>query len=302
MEMAKRFGGLKKISKRLSDYKFRRLEEIDFSFSEEELFDRSMEKTPSLLFLGYYSREGIELALQKYGVYERFRELGFGNLQLVMDTRDPYRQRLAIYSVIEGLNARLLLSEIVVRRKFVKFAPPFSSPVAGQSYEMLFIEWLCMQDPRKKFTLERPRLPGQEYPGLGGGKIALHLISMACRRLRLAGVISVPEYFHNAQMYSRAFMFIDPDSEGKRRAIWRDLMDGLNLANVSWAIERGCVYENGKPFKWFIDDQMIPLQRDLKAYFTSSAYLSRVREAEAQYLYTLDEKRWEKQRKQLPAE
>lgn len=298
--MAKRFRGLKKISQRWSNYKFRRLEEIDFAFSEEELFDRRLEKAPSLLFLGYYSREAIELALHKYGVYEKFQELGFGNLQLVMDTRDPYRQRLAIYSVIEGLNARLLLSEIVVRRKFVKFAPPFPFPFAGQSYEMLFIEWLCMQDPRKKFTPERPRLPGQEYPGLGGGKIALHLISMACKRLHLAGVLSVPEYFHNAQMYSRAFLFIDPESEGKRRAIQRDLMARLNLANVSWAIDRQCVYENGKPFQWFVDEQMIPLQRDLKTYFTSPEYLSRVQEAAARYHYTLDEKRWEKQQKQIP--
>jgi hypothetical protein len=34
----------------------------------------------------------------------------------------------------------------------------------------LAVRWLALQDPRGRFTPERPRLPGQRYPGLGLGK------------------------------------------------------------------------------------------------------------------------------------
>ena len=298
--MAKKRRKLREAAKELSEFQLQQTEDIDFSLKEDELFGPGMEKRPSLLFLGYYSKEGLELALKKYGIYKAFEKRGFGNLQLLLDTQDPYRQRLALYSVIEKINARLLLAEIVARRKHVQFDPPFEYPLAGRSFEMLYIEWLSMQDPRKKFTAERPRLPGQNYPGLGGGKIALELVVLACRRLRLAGVLNVPEYFHNAQMYSRAFQFIDPEKEGRRRAIKRDLLSKNSLATVSWAIDLNCVRENGKAFKWFIGEQLIPVNAQLKDYFRAPEYSSLVKEAQERYRYTLDEGRWEKKKKRIP--
>lgn len=298
--MAKRRKRFEKIAKKLSEQQLRRTEENGISLSEDELFGSGMERPPSLFFLGYYSKEGIELALKKYGIYKRFQQIGFGNLQLFLDTRDPYRQRLAIYSVIEQLNARLLLAEIVVRRKHVKLEPPFPSPIAGRNFEMLFVEWMCMQDPRKKFTAERPQLPGQDYPGLGGGKIALELIVMACRRLRLSGVLNVPEYFHNAQMYSKALKFVDPACEGKRQAIERDLLKENNLAAASWAIDLNCVRENGEPFKWFICEQLIPLHPQLKEYFQSKEYEALAKQARERYHYALDEECRERNKDRIP--
>lgn len=298
--MAKKRRKLQEVAKELSDFQLQQTGDIDFSLKADELLGPGMEKPPSLFFLGYYSQQGLELALKKYGVYRAFEKIGFGNLQLLLDTGDPYRQRLALYSVIEKINARLLLAEIVVRRKHIKFDPPFEYPLAGHSFEMLYIEWLCMQDPRKKFTAERPRLPGQDYPGLGGGKIALELIVLACRRLRLAGVLNVPEYYHNAQMYSSAFQFIDPQSEGKRRAIERDLLRKTNLAEVSWAVDLNCVRENGEAFKWFIGEQLIPVNAQLKDYFRSPGYDSLVKDAQERYHYTLDEESWKEKTKQIP--
>jgi hypothetical protein len=297
--LAKRKKSLQEIAKRLSDYQLRRSSDPGLSLSEDELFGTKMEKPPSLFFLGYYTKEGIELALEKYGVYRRFEEIGFGNLELLIDTQDPYRQRLALYSVIGKLNARLLLAEIVVSRKHIKFDSPFPSPVAGKSFEMLFIEWLCLQDPRKKFTGERPRLPGQEYPGLGGGKIALQLIILASRRLRLDGVLNVPEYYHNAEMYSRAFKFVDPVFEGKRRAIERDLLKENDLAGISWAIDSDCVRENDEPFKWFISEQLVPLNAELKQYFKCKEYQTLVNKALEKYQYSLDRQCWEQKKARI---
>jgi hypothetical protein len=203
--------------------------------------------------------------------------------------------------VIEQLNARLLLAEIVARRKHVKVEPPFPSSIADRTFEMLFVEWMCMQDPRKRFTAERPQLPGQEYPGLGGGKIALELIVLACRRLRLSGVLNVPEYFHNAQMYSKALKFVDPECEGKRRAIERDLLKRSNLAAVSWAIDLNCVRQNGEPFKWFIGEQLIPLHPELKKYFQSAEYEALAKQAQERYHYTFDEECRKKNKDRIPA-
>jgi hypothetical protein len=297
--MAKRKKTLEKIAESLDHLQLSRTGDIDLSLSADELFGADMKTKPSLFFLEYYSKEGIELALEKYGVYKRFEEIGFGNLQLVMDTEDPYRQRLALYSVIGKLDALLLLAEIVVRRKHIEFDPPFSSPISGRSFEILSIEWLCMQDPRKKFSNERPRLPGQEYPGLGGGKIALQLLILASRRLGLDGILNVPEYFHNAQMYSRAFKFINPEYEGKRRAIERDLLTENSLAHVSWAIDFECVRENDKPFKWFVSKQLVPLNADLKQYFKCQEYEALVKESENKFHYILDRQCWEQKKARI---
>lgn len=298
--MAKRRKRFEELAKELSEHQLRRTGKNNIALGEDELFGSDMEKPPSLFFLGYYSKEGIELALEKYGVYKRFEQIGFGNLRLLMDTRDPYRQRLAIYSVIEKLNAGLLLAEIVARRKHVKIESPFPSPVADRTFEMLYVEWMCMQDPRKKFTPERPQLPGQNYPGLGGGKIALELIVLACQRLRLSGVLNVPEYFHNAQMYSKALKFVYPECEGKRQAIERDLLKENNLAAVSWAIDLNCVRENGKPFKWFIGQQLIPTHSELKKYFRSNQYEALVKQTRERYHYTLDEACRQKHKDRIP--
>lgn len=273
---------------RLSEYELRRLDSRDLSIEDVT----TSLKGGSLYFLGFYSRAGIDLAFKKYGFYEELEKRGFRDFQLVLDTRDPFRQRLALYS--ETVDPERLLAEIVVRRQSIRLDAELAGPeLAAREFEVLYVEWLCLQNPRAEFTGERPRLPGQAYPGLGLGWVAQTFLLLTCRRLRLPAILNVPEYFHNAHIYSKGFHYIDPVFEGRRRTLSRDLVGPMTLADASWAIDRGCVLENGEPFEWFVKRELYPLGAELRGYFESEWYSAAVAEAEAAVEYRIDTAKWD---------
>ncbi len=288
---------LKLLSRWLATHSFWKPRQPDFSFSEEDFFGANMEKAPSLFFLGYYSLHGIDLALRRNGFYAELERRGFTDLEPIMDTHDPFRQRLAIY--YQQSDPNHLIAETVLRRKQIALHPPFRCELPQNHFEVLYIEWLCLQDPRKSFTKERPRLPGQQHPGLGLAYRVLEMLIFACKQLALSGISNIPEYFHNAQMYSVSASYINPEFEGKRRAIARDLLAGHSLASASWAIDLNCVLENGRPFQWFTEEQLLPLVKPLHRYFNCPEYEEMVKESEAQYQYQVDEKAWQDKQRVL---
>lgn len=279
------------ISKQLSQEQLSRLTEDGVEIDPTDFFHREPEQRTNQLFLGYYSKSGIKLAFEKYGIFDDLKKRGYQNLHLAVNIEDPYKHRLSIYSMENG--KRLLLVELILRRKHFQIETPFASKISGRSFEFLFIEWLTLQDPRASFTPNRQRLPGQNFPGLRRGKIAYELLFISCKRLRLAGMMSVPEFFHNAQIYSKTFHFLNPELEGKRRAIDRDLLSEHSLAEMSWAIDLGCVTENDQPFKWFTSELLMPIDADLKNYFASEAYQNYMNAAFKKNRYSLDIGRWE---------
>ena len=157
-----------------------------------------------------------------------------------------------------------------------------------------------MQNPLANFSPDKPRLPGQKYPGLGMGEVIMEILVFMCRRLRTAGLLNIPEYYHNAQMYGAQFQFLDPFQEARRIAIARDLHSRYSLSQISWAIDLGCVMENEQPFQWKGSDQIIPLDRDLKEYFRSKDYLKQVRDTASKFEYILDHTKWEKKASEIP--
>lgn len=275
------------ISKRLTPRQLTQIREDEIEMDMSNLIDRDPKKRAAQFFLGYYSKSGIKLALEKYGVFEVLEKRGFHNLQLEVNTDDPFLQKLCIY--FEKKDKNHLLVEIVLKRKHLTISPLFPSDIHGQSFEFLCVEWLTLQNPKTKFSPDRPPLPGQQYPGLNAASTVYELLVLSCKRLRLAGILNVPEYFHNAHIYSKTFKFWDPKYEGKKVALQRDLLKKHALADVSRAIDLECVRENNKPFKWFISELIMPLDKKLQDYFSSSDYKKYVKQKSEQYSYSLDE-------------
>lgn len=271
-----------RISETLSEGQLRQLNPDEQLISAEDLLGSNAQS--SLFFLGFYSQSGLELAMRRYGVFEAFERLGFENIRLLVDTKDPYRHRLAIYSHPED-DVEMLLAELVLRRQETKIKLGGST---AKPFNVLYIEWLTLRNPNGIFTQKRPKMPGQEFPGLGGGRLTLELLVIACKRLGLSGIANVPEHFHNAHLYSRQFSYIDPVAEGKRRAIASDLMPAFSLAEISWGIDLNCVTENGNPFTWFTQPQLFPLIDELKSYFETQEYTQQLFEAQKTYRYVLD--------------
>jgi len=264
----------------------------------DEFLAASPDDRGSLYFLGYIPISVINKIFEREGVFRILRKKNYDDFKIVLDTGDPFRHRLALY--YGGVQDEAhMLAEVVLKRRSVKIQTGFQSNLEGETFEFLSIEWMCLQNPRGKFTEQRPRLPGQSYPGLGLGAISLKLLLMTCSRLKLAGLLNVPEHFHNSQMYSKRFLYIRPENEGKRRAIARDLLKKYNMAEVSWAIDLNCVLENGKPFEWFVSEQIVPMDPRLKKFFKNKQYWKIVSETEKSYEYHLNEVCWKQKKTKI---
>lgn len=282
------------VSKMLTTHQLTRICENDIELNLGNFIEREPEKRSTQFFLGFYSKSGVKLALKKYGVFEELNKRGFQDIHLEINTSDPFQQRLSFH--YKERNKKNLIIEVILKRKHFTTYSTFPANIYGRSFEFLCVEWMAMQDPRARFTSDRPRLPGQEYPGLKLGRLAAELLAISCKRLRLAGILNVPEFFHNAQMYSKTFHFLNPEYEGKRIAIMRDLLKDYRLADVSWAIDLECVKENSQPFKWFVSELIMPLDRDLHDYFSAPEYQRAAKETAKKYIYTLDTDSWKKKK------
>ncbi|MCK5074969.1 MAG: hypothetical protein KAR38_01275, partial [Calditrichia bacterium] len=261
--------------KRLNSYKLKKLKTFDLEISFDDLFN-SAEKRKVEYYLGAYSKSGIEYALKKFKIYDILNKNGFLDLKLVTQLNNPFKQRIAIFN--KKINPSNLLAELVTHKKSMVVKSFTNMNEIDGRYDFLAIEWLCLQNPEIPVKKDKPLLPGQKYLGLGIGSRILSILYLMTCDLKLAGIFNIPEYYHNAAMYSKKFHFIDPDKEGFLMLINKELEKKWGLATVSWAIDRQFVTLNGKPFKSFTSPQIIPINKKLQKYFKSSQYSAKVKE------------------------
>jgi len=214
--------------------------------------------------LGYYSPQGVERAFERYGVLAALRARGFSDLALRVDPSDPCRQIVRIHGVRDG-GTWVLLLELVVRRRAWLLA-------GGGDVEVLFVEWLLLQDPTAAFSRERPRLPGQEHPGLGLASEVQELLVQACARLGLDGVASRPAHYHAAAEAAPDFRFLDPAVEGRFRAM-RHALAGLALDEAARAVADGRLRTaDGRVVAWEPSDRVLPVSARLRSLLLSASY------------------------------
>jgi acetoin utilization deacetylase AcuC-like enzyme len=209
-----------------------------WQLEESDLLPAPNAPLRSSRLLGYYSRHGIELALERYGIYERLRKKGFDDLVVELELEDPAAQTLRIRAAGP---ARERLAEIRLRKE--------SQLLPGM--ELLAVEWLLLQNPRARFGASRHRLPGQRYPGLGMLREVSALLVLVCERLGLDGLVIVPSHYHVAALTSNAFRFVEPEEQARFVAL-RAALHELRLLEAAHVIEEGRVIDraNGEPFRW----------------------------------------------------
>ncbi len=189
-------------------------------------------------FLGFYTREGLEYACERYGLFAHLRRLGYDAFRIATD-REPRGHRLRVFGV--AARAEHLLVECVLDRRRL------------DADEYLYIHWLTLRNPLARFRSERPRLPGQEVPGLGLARESGELLARAADRLGLAGILLRPAWYHTAlQARHMGMRFLDPARQGRFEAMLRDL-SRLPLRDVTLAVAEGRVRMNGAPYRWEAD-------------------------------------------------
>jgi acetoin utilization deacetylase AcuC-like enzyme len=221
----------------------------------------------STRLLDYYSKHGLEFALEKYGVADDVRNLGFSGLELAVDPTDPERQHLTLRAEKNG--AEHLLVDQVIRR-VTRPAPEGLEP--PDEIRLLYIEWMMLQNPTDTFSLRHPQWPGQDHPGLGIGEKVMHMLFQGAQRLELDGLAHHPSRYHIAFIGGGQSFFLDPEIQGRFEAI-RDVLSPLDLSEAAWKMERGEVcWSDGEPVEWSPEDIVIPASERLFAYIGSVNY------------------------------
>lgn len=204
----------------------------ELHFDESDLLgagpDPNLKAAPKLL--GYYTPGGIEFALERYGLLARLRSLGF-DPRVEIDVHPESGDTVRIWG---DSTDRYRLIEVRVARD--RRTIP--------AMELLRIEWMLLQNPRASWSSGRAPLPGQRHPGLRLFDDVAIVMLLVCERLRLDGIVVVPSHYHVASRWHGCMRFLDPEVEGRFRALER-LLDPLPLAEASIAMELGRVVDLG---------------------------------------------------------
>ena len=252
----------------------------------ELLFDLTGENPENKLF-GRFDPGELRGYLDASGILRGLSDRGYPDPILRLSCADPADQRICLYAGEESRD-RILLE---VRLQRSPFRPrraigPFTEQT---SFWMLVIHWLVLSSPDGRFTLDRPRLPGQEKPGLGLLDETITLLKRFSRELSVDGVLDVPDHFHTALFYSRAFRYLDPEAEGRFQAIVRDLA-GVPLALASDAIREGCLVDarTGTPTEWPVAEQVMGIRGPLRRFLRSPSYREARNRASADHRWVVN--------------
>ncbi|HEY6096512.1 MAG TPA: hypothetical protein VIU83_00550 [Candidatus Deferrimicrobium sp.] len=260
----------------------------------ELLFDLTGENPENRLF-GRYGPGEIRDLLGASGLLAGLSERGYPDPVLRLSCADPSDQRICLYAG-EETRDRLLLE---ARLQLAPFHPrrPIGPFTKETSFRMLVINWLVLSSPDGTFTVDRPRLPGQEKPGLGLLNPTFALLKSLARELSVDGVLDVPDHYHTALFYSRAFRYLAPEVEGKFLAIARDL-SGVPLTLASDAIREGCLVdrETGASIAWPTAEQVLALRGPLSRFLRSPSYREARNRALADHRFVVN---WDLYRRNL---
>jgi hypothetical protein len=278
-----------------------KFEHFDFGPGRFECSLRSLSHTGTCedLFLNHYTKDELMALIGRAGITELCASKGYHDPLITLRTDDSQIHHFKLYDGKETpgrLLMALSLSELGYRPD-----PAMTGSVIDQRrYNALAIEWLMMQSPRDRFNAERPRLPGQEHPGLGGVDCMTRLMENLAGDLAASAVLDVPSHFHAAVMYSRRFHFTDPAQEGMILGVLHDL--GVHsLADLSWAFVTGSIFDadTGDPVPYKPSEQILPVDESLARYLTSRTYRQAVEHAMNSRHYSIDLDTMKKMRKNI---
>jgi hypothetical protein len=233
---------------------------LAFSLTEEDLVGLQGGLEGPARFLGYFSRHGLELLLERAGVLPQLRSRGFRTLRVALDGRSEQGQTLRILS--EDRRDELLVE---LRAERTRSAVP--------EMEVIAVEWLLLQNPREPFSDRRPRLPGQQHPGLGLLRDFMGWLVVVCEEHGLDGVFFVAAHYHIAMQSRRLVRPLHPADEARLRAI-AQAVEGVPLSEATSAVEGGRLVEaaSGRPVEWRPVATVLPVSERLSALVSGPEY------------------------------
>lgn len=275
--------------KKLIDFEYKTPIGKQIPFSEQDMLDQLAGTKSSSLFLGLFTVEQLEDFFEEVGIFEKLKQKGVWPVKLEIASPERFNYYLKV-----TLESGELVGEILMREGQFTPKEQHVPEVEVGPKNLLFVEWLCLQNPLAKFTPEFLPLPGQKYPGLGIGRKVADLLERATRRVGADGLLNFPEFFHNAYLYLERYHFYNPRKEAEFVAIKRDLCE-LSFIEIAWAVFSECVYyDHGKLYRWRPEALMWPFDEQLIAYFESKSWKEQVQNWSEVFKFTVDKDKLKK--------
>jgi hypothetical protein len=119
---------------------------------------------------------GLQRVIHELGLDDALRRCGLEDHHGVITRDDDVRHRMQLLLSAGSpiMDLRLHLQEAAV--------------IHGDAIAVVVVGWLLMQHPRRGFSVESPRLPGQRHPGTGLGRVVHGLLVLLWRRLGRDGL------------------------------------------------------------------------------------------------------------------
>jgi hypothetical protein len=222
-----------RLARYLNSGPLRNVPELSFDDVEIELGIKAAGHRRVLL--GTYTLESLEYALFRFGLLNFIERRGYGNVHATFGTASTGGEKVTVTGDAQG-QAHVLI-ECVMERQIIGGRPT------------LYVHWLSLRDPCARFSERRPKLPGQDVPGLGLAREVTELLLLTARRLGTDGVAFSPAYYHTAYVARKRFRFVDPVRQGRFEALVQAFR-GMPLPDVSQAITDGRVLLDDEPFTW----------------------------------------------------
>jgi acetoin utilization deacetylase AcuC-like enzyme len=248
---------------------------LAFSLSQEDVAGLIPGLEHPARFLGYFSRHGVELLLERSGVLAQLRAKGFRSLAVELEPRQATGQTLRV--VCHDGRPELLVELRAERSR---------SAVPG--LEVIALEWLLLQNPREDFSARRPRLPGQQHPGLGLLRDFMGWLVAVCEAHGLDGVFFVAAHYHVAMQSRRLVSPLRPADEARLQALARAL-EGVPLPEATAAVAEGRVVAaaTGERTEWAPVATVLPVSDRLRALVSGSEYDQAVRREADRFAFRL---------------
>ena len=248
---------------------------LAFSLSEDDIAGILPGGSGPARFLGHFSRHGVELLLERAGVLPQLRAKGFRSLRIEIDARHAPGQLLRILCEDRDGTPELLVELRAERSR---------SAVPGM--EVIALEWLLLQNPREVFSPDRPRLPGQQHPGLGLLRDFMGWLVAVCEAHGLDGVFFVAAHYHIAMQSRRIVRPLYPADEARLRALSAALAP-LPLPEATEAAEAGRVVDvaSGRPTGWEPVTTVLPCSERLRALVSGAEFEAAVERESARFAY-----------------
>jgi acetoin utilization deacetylase AcuC-like enzyme len=235
-------------------------DDLPFTLTEEDLVGLTPGVAPPPRFLGHFSRHAVELLLERSGILAQLRAKGFRTLRVELDTRNGLGHTVRV--VCEDGPEEVLLELRAERNR---------RAVPGM--EVVAVEWLLLQNPRAEFSARRPRLPGQQHPGLGLLRDIMSWLVVVCERHGLDGIFFTTVHYHIAVQSRSIVKLLHAEDEGRLRA-FESVLGDMPLAEAAAAVAEGRVVDGqtGEPAEWTPVPAVMPVSERLEALVTGPEY------------------------------